>query len=141
MDSTLYSDPQDFHDKYPIFTRFFFRVAFSINISCTHAYRLHFNRFSGPIPSEIADARGLRTLSLSENALTGRIPAALGTLPKLNKLLLGSNRLEGRIPWELTNLAPTLADLVLSDNPDLQPDTPAARERRRCQLPNCRISL
>jgi Leucine-rich repeat (LRR) protein len=103
--------------------------------------RLHFNRLSGAIPSSLADARALRTLSLSENALTGRVPAALGTLPKLSKLLLGSNRLSGRVPWELTNLAPTLTDLLLSGNPALEPDTPAARDRRRRQLPNCRISM
>lgn len=114
---------------------------FSSNLRLAYTPRLHFNRFSGPIPSEIADARGLRTLSLTENALTGRIPAVLGTLPKLKKLLLGCNRLQGRVPWELTNLSHTLTDLVLSDNPALQPDTPAARERRRCLLPNCRISL
>ena len=103
--------------------------------------RLHFNRFTGPLPASLADARGLRTLSLSENALTGRIPASLGSLTKLTKLLLGSNRLSGRVPWELTNLAPTLTDLLLSGNPGLQPDTPAARDRRQKQLPNCRICL
>ena len=60
--------------------------------------RLHQNRLSGEIPSDLGRLLDLRVLWLNDNRLTGSIPAELGRLPNLRSLYLSGNDLSGCIP-------------------------------------------
>ncbi|BFG25968.1 hypothetical protein CerSpe_122420 [Prunus speciosa] len=74
------------------------------------------NRFEGEIPAGvIGNLRGLRFLSLSNNALTGLIPSSLWNLTALESLDLSRNQLSGRIPSNLAQLT-FLAYFNVSDN-------------------------
>jgi Leucine-rich repeat (LRR) protein len=71
------------------------------------------NRITGPIPTEISQL-DLDLLKLDGNELTGSIPSSLGTLSRISTLHLQNNKLMGLIPSELGNLA-NLQDLDLSN--------------------------
>ncbi|XP_021805862.1 receptor like protein 30-like [Prunus avium] len=74
------------------------------------------NSFEGEIPAGvIGNLRGLRFLSLSNNALTGLIPSSLWNLTALESLDLSRNQLSGRIPSNLAQLT-FLAYFNVSDN-------------------------
>ncbi|XP_039135458.1 LOW QUALITY PROTEIN: inactive leucine-rich repeat receptor-like serine/threonine-protein kinase At1g60630 [Dioscorea cayenensis subsp. rotundata] len=59
---------------------------------------LNFNRFSGHIPSKIAELHRLKVIVLSDNLFSGDIPPSLTTIPRLYVMLLQNNRLSGTIP-------------------------------------------
>ncbi|BBN18777.1 hypothetical protein MPTK1_8g05420 [Marchantia polymorpha subsp. ruderalis] len=73
------------------------------------------NKFSGQIPSNLGDLRGLRLLNFSRNQLDGAIPGTLGLLEDLEQLDLSDNNLSGEIPSTLSELH-SLAVLDLSNN-------------------------
>ncbi|XVE79443.1 hypothetical protein DITRI_Ditri14bG0059200 [Diplodiscus trichospermus] len=76
---------------------------------------LEVNRLTGSIPHSIGKLKNLQGLDLGENNLSGRIPASLGNLTGLSKLGLYYNKLEGSIPSGLGNCQ-NLIQLVLSGN-------------------------
>lgn len=74
------------------------------------------NAFAGPIPQELGQATGLKTLDLSRNRLAGPIPA-MPLLVSLSILRLSDNMLTGQIPSELLNdQTPQLQEVDLSRN-------------------------
>ncbi|KAJ0082080.1 hypothetical protein Patl1_10486 [Pistacia atlantica] len=56
-------------------------------------FGLSLNQFTGPIPYNLWQCRGLRMLSLSFNQFTGSIPRSIGNLTLINELYLGYNKL------------------------------------------------
>ncbi|KAJ4829201.1 hypothetical protein Tsubulata_045472, partial [Turnera subulata] len=62
------------------------------------------NRFTGEIPPELGNLRGLRALNLSHNNLTGAIPPSFSNLKQIESLDLSHNGLGGGIPQQLTEL-------------------------------------
>ncbi|KAJ4839813.1 hypothetical protein Tsubulata_027069 [Turnera subulata] len=62
------------------------------------------NRFTGEIPLEIGNMRGLRALNLSHNNLTGAIPSTFSNLEQIESLDFSHNGLSGGIPQQLTQL-------------------------------------
>ncbi|XP_021764373.1 receptor like protein 30-like [Chenopodium quinoa] len=62
------------------------------------------NKFTGRIPKDIGNVRGLQTLNLSNNNLVGPIPSSLANITGLESLDLSENILSGSIPRELTVL-------------------------------------
>ncbi|VAH13815.1 unnamed protein product [Triticum turgidum subsp. durum] len=73
------------------------------------------NSFSGEIPTELANLRGLRFLNLSRNHLSGHIPENIGDLKLLESLDCSWNELSGAIPSSISKLA-SLSTLNLSNN-------------------------
>ncbi|KAJ0081877.1 hypothetical protein Patl1_10479 [Pistacia atlantica] len=67
-------------------------------------FGLSLNQFTGPIPYNLWQCRGVRMLSLSFNQFTGSVPRSIGNLTLINELYLGYNKLIGEIPEELGNL-------------------------------------
>ncbi|XP_071921472.1 uncharacterized protein [Coffea arabica] len=87
---------------------------------CFHLPRLRFiglsmNKFSGQIPSNLAQCSELQALSFSFNKFTGNTPKEIGNLKKLEVIYFAMNSLTGEIPKELANLT-MLKFLDLSDN-------------------------
>lgn len=76
---------------------------------------LAYNQFSGDIPSEYGNLKGLQALDLSFNQLKGSIPQSLGNLTSLLWLMLANNSLTGEIPAELGNCS-SLLWLNLANN-------------------------
>uniref|UniRef100_A0A0E0G1I1 Leucine-rich repeat-containing N-terminal plant-type domain-containing protein n=1 Tax=Oryza nivara TaxID=4536 RepID=A0A0E0G1I1_ORYNI len=62
------------------------------------------NKFTGLIPPEIGQLKGLLELNLSANKLYGDIPQSICNLTNLLTLDLSSNKLSGTIPAALKNL-------------------------------------
>ncbi|XP_021724305.1 receptor like protein 30-like [Chenopodium quinoa] len=62
------------------------------------------NKFTGRIPKDIGNLRGLQALNLSNNNLVGGIPSSLANITDLESLDLSENMLSGLIPRELTRL-------------------------------------
>lgn len=76
---------------------------------------LSFNQFSGTIPAELCNIRGMRYLALRGNKLSGRIPAGIGKCTSLMYLILGQNSLSGPLPRELGKLK-NLVELTADKN-------------------------
>ncbi|CAI0453640.1 unnamed protein product [Linum tenue] len=68
----------------------------SVDLSC--------NNFSGVIPGEITDLKGLHYLNLSHNLFSGRMPEALHKMESLESLDLSVNQLSGVVPPGLASL-------------------------------------
>uniref|UniRef100_A0A0E0JVR1 Leucine-rich repeat-containing N-terminal plant-type domain-containing protein n=1 Tax=Oryza punctata TaxID=4537 RepID=A0A0E0JVR1_ORYPU len=62
------------------------------------------NEFTGLIPPDIGQLKGLHKLNLSSNKLYGDIPQSICNLTNLLMLDLSSNKLSGTIPGALKNL-------------------------------------
>lgn len=76
---------------------------------------LNNNQLAGPLPPELGDLTGLKTLLLSNNSLTGPIPGSIGNLTALQSLQAFNNQLSGTLPAGLFNLT-SLQTLDLSNN-------------------------
>ena len=63
------------------------------------------NGLQGPLPADLGELPGMRTLDLYGNRLLGTIPATLGKLNQLTFLDLSHNALTGPIPATLAELA------------------------------------
>ena len=59
------------------------------------------NRFTGPMPVKLCQARALESLYLRGNYLTGTLPKCLGNLSHLYDLEVNQNRFYGVLPEEL----------------------------------------
>uniref|UniRef100_A0A6N2LJW0 Leucine-rich repeat-containing N-terminal plant-type domain-containing protein n=1 Tax=Salix viminalis TaxID=40686 RepID=A0A6N2LJW0_SALVM len=68
------------------------------------AMDLSCNRFTGEIPIEWGNLRGIHSLNLSQNNLTGLIPSSFSNLKQIESLDLSHNNLNGRIPAQLIKL-------------------------------------
>ncbi|CAI9097228.1 OLC1v1033603C1 [Oldenlandia corymbosa var. corymbosa] len=79
------------------------------------AISLPWRGLGGRISQQIGQLKGLRRLSLHDNALAGPIPISLSFLPNLRGVYLFNNRLSGSIPPFLGN-CPLLQTLDLSNN-------------------------
>lgn len=60
---------------------------------------------TGSIPSSIAKATTLQSLSAASCGLTGKIPSEIGFLTDMQQLWLYNNSLTGTIPYSISNLA------------------------------------
>ncbi|XP_031118027.1 probable LRR receptor-like serine/threonine-protein kinase At3g47570 isoform X2 [Ipomoea triloba] len=67
-------------------------------------FNIHYNKFSGQIPSSLSYCSSLQTISLPFNNFSGHVPKEFGNLTKLRGLYLGENPLTGPMPKELGNL-------------------------------------
>jgi Leucine-rich repeat (LRR) protein len=77
----------------------------SFSLPAVEFFSVARNRFSGPIPSELAACRHLQRLSLSENSFQGVVPAWLGELTAVQVICLYENHLDAApIPSALSNL-------------------------------------
>ncbi|KAJ4845066.1 hypothetical protein Tsubulata_018281 [Turnera subulata] len=85
------------------------------------------NRFTGEIPKEIGNMRGLRALNLSHNNLTGAIPSTFSNLEQIESLDLSHNDLTGAIPQRLIELY-SLAVFSVADN-NLSGKTPEMKDQ------------
>ncbi|KAJ4829202.1 hypothetical protein Tsubulata_045473 [Turnera subulata] len=74
------------------------------------------NRFTGEIPPEFGNMRGLRALNLSNNNLTGAIPPSFSNLRQIESLDLSHNGLTGAIPQQLTELHSLAVFSVVHNN-------------------------
>uniref|UniRef100_A0A453ND38 LRR receptor-like serine/threonine-protein kinase n=1 Tax=Aegilops tauschii subsp. strangulata TaxID=200361 RepID=A0A453ND38_AEGTS len=83
---------------------------------------LAINNFTGVIPEEIGQLKGLVALNLSSNELSGEIPQAICNLRNLQVLDLSVNHLTGVIPAALNNLN-FLSEFDISNN-DLEGPIP-----------------
>ncbi|CAN4100400.1 unnamed protein product [Withania somnifera] len=73
------------------------------------------NQFSGNIPSEYGDLTALQAVDLSSNRFNGSVPPSFGKLRSLLWLMLANNSLSGEIPLELGNCS-SLLWLNLANN-------------------------
>lgn len=73
------------------------------------------NHFSGPLPVEISEMKGLEFLILAHNQFSGNIPLEYGDLTALQAVDLSSNRINGSIPPSFGKLRPLLW-LMLANN-------------------------
>lgn len=62
------------------------------------------NDFSGQLPAEVSNCKGLEELNLWGNNFTGPIPEEIGLLPNIRALYLGNNSFSREIPESLTGL-------------------------------------
>lgn len=60
------------------------------------------NRFRGPLPSQLGNCSNLEMLILQGNKFDGLIPRELGNLKKLKVLGLGNNNLSGELPQNIS---------------------------------------
>ena len=65
---------------------------------------ISYNNLTGPIPTEIGNAKYLSYIALGSNNLTGPIPVEIGNLKSLSFLCIHGNNLTGSIPAELGDL-------------------------------------
>jgi len=86
------------------------------------ALELGNNNFTGVIPKEIGQLKGLLSLNMSSNKFTGAIPPSICKLTNLQVLDLSGNHLTGVIPSALSNLH-RLSQFNVSNN-DLEGPIP-----------------
>ncbi|KAH3758266.1 LRR-GTPase of the ROCO family [Pelomyxa schiedti] len=79
------------------------------------ALYLQDNRFSGQIPSNIANPHSLQDVDLSHNQFSGTIPPEMGDIDELFALNLAENSLTGPIPFSFNDLQ-YISFLDLSQN-------------------------
>ncbi|XP_021843372.2 receptor-like protein 6 [Spinacia oleracea] len=85
------------------------------------------NNFTGRIPDDIGDLKGLQALNLSNNNLEGRIPPSLSNITDLESLDLSLNKLSGEIPPSLSQLT-TLEVFNISYNDHLMGPIPQGNQ-------------
>uniref|UniRef100_A0A8I6Z489 non-specific serine/threonine protein kinase n=1 Tax=Hordeum vulgare subsp. vulgare TaxID=112509 RepID=A0A8I6Z489_HORVV len=86
------------------------------NCTSVQGVILRYNRFSGVLPSSIANlSRQLEFFDISFNEIYGKIPVGIGNFPNLIKLGLSSNRFTGVIPDNIGKLK-MLQWLTLDNN-------------------------
>ncbi|XP_044464426.1 receptor-like protein EIX1 [Mangifera indica] len=73
------------------------------------------NKFTGEIPVEVTELKGLQSLNLSHNFLTGKIPENIGEMKSLESIDFSVNQLRGNIPESMSSLN-FLGNLNLSNN-------------------------
>lgn len=73
------------------------------------------NKFTGPLPSCLANCTNLFVLDLGNNRFTGELPSYLAKFIELRILSVSYNNLHGTIPQWITNLT-SLSLLDLSNN-------------------------
>ncbi|MEQ9656946.1 hypothetical protein, partial [Fulvivirga sp.] len=81
------------------------------------------NNLNGPIPSTIGNLDSLRVLELHSNPINDIIPIEIGNMDKLEFFLAENCNWQGAIPDELWHL-PTIKEIVVSQNPDLDQNFP-----------------
>ncbi|CAD6335298.1 unnamed protein product [Miscanthus lutarioriparius] len=86
------------------------------NLSTSIQLRIRRNNVAGVIPSGIGNLIGLQQLILGENLLTGVIPISIGKLTQMIKLYLGLNNFSGTIPSSIGNLSDLFALGINSNN-------------------------
>ncbi|KAF8012054.1 hypothetical protein BT93_I0243 [Corymbia citriodora subsp. variegata] len=59
------------------------------------------NNFSGHLPNQFENFKGLEFLDLSQNSISGPIPATMGHLSSLRMMYLSFNKLSGNIPGSI----------------------------------------
>lgn len=74
------------------------------------------NKFTGMIPSDIAQMPALESIFFNGNMLVGSIPKSLGSLQSLVVLYLHGNSLQGELPPSLANDGSKLQLLDVSSN-------------------------
>ncbi|KAJ4839811.1 hypothetical protein Tsubulata_027066, partial [Turnera subulata] len=75
-----------------------------LNLNLMSGVDLSCNRFTGKIPPELGNMRGLRALNLSHNNPTGAIPPSFANLKEIESLDLSHNGPTGAIPQQLTQI-------------------------------------
>ena len=63
------------------------------------------NDLTGGIPSQLAQATGLKELNIGDNKIKGTIPTEIGSIATLQQLDIGGNDINGTIPTEIESLS------------------------------------
>ncbi|KAF7088811.1 hypothetical protein CFC21_091880 [Triticum aestivum] len=98
----VHLDPSIF--ELPVYTGPSFQYQYRVPTAFPKSLDLSNNKFTGEIPLNIGQLKGLLSVNLSFNDLTGQIPQSICKLTKLQELDLSSNNLTGGIPAALSNL-------------------------------------
>jgi Leucine-rich repeat (LRR) protein len=81
------------------------------------------NSINGPLPTTIGNLDSLIVLELHTNPINDVIPVEIGNMDKLEFFLAENCNWQGAIPDELWHL-PTIKEIVVSQNPDLDQNFP-----------------
>ncbi|KAL5988359.1 Receptor-like protein kinase 7 [Asimina triloba] len=77
--------------------------------------QLYLNQFSGEVPAELGDFKGLVNLSLYSNKLSGTLPQRLGSWADFDFIDMSDNLLEGPIPPDMCKQGTMTALLMLGN--------------------------
>lgn len=93
-------------------------VSDSLSVPFPHLQYLDLanNKFTGMVPSDIAQLSALESILFNGNMLVGSIPKSLGSLQSLVVLHLHGNFLQGKLPPALANDGSKLQSLDVSSN-------------------------
>ncbi|KDO62658.1 hypothetical protein CISIN_1g047929mg [Citrus sinensis] len=92
-----------------------FMVEYNSILNLVRSIDISMNNFSGEIPMEVTNLKGLQSLNLSHNSFIGKIPETIGNMRSIESLDLSGNQISGKIPQSMSSLS-FLNHLNLSDN-------------------------
>ncbi|XP_024033644.1 receptor-like protein EIX2 [Citrus clementina] len=92
-----------------------FMVEYNSILNLVRSIDISMNNFSGEIPMEVTNLKGLQSLNLSHNSFIGKIPENIGNMRSIESLDLSGNQISGKIPQSMSSLS-FLNHLNLSDN-------------------------
>ncbi|KAH9659672.1 LRRNT 2 domain-containing protein [Citrus sinensis] len=90
-------------------------VEYSSILNLVKSIDISKNNFSGEIPMELTNLKGLQSLNLSYNFFTRKIPEKIGDMKSIESLDFSANQLSGEIPRSMSSLS-FLSHLNLSNN-------------------------
>ncbi|KAK9209692.1 hypothetical protein WN944_002060 [Citrus x changshan-huyou] len=92
-----------------------FMVEYNSILNLVRSIDISMNNFSGEIPMEVTNLKGLQSLNLSHSSFIGKIPETIGNMRSIESLDLSGNQISGKIPQSMSSLS-FLNHLNLSDN-------------------------
>ncbi|XP_006481843.3 receptor-like protein EIX2 [Citrus sinensis] len=92
-----------------------FMVEYDSILNLVRSIDISKNNFSGEIPMELTNLKGLQSLNLSHNFFTSKIPEKIGNMKSIESLDFSANQLSGEIPQSMSSLS-FLNHLNLSNN-------------------------
>ncbi|XP_024035650.1 receptor-like protein EIX2 [Citrus clementina] len=92
-----------------------FMVEYDSILNLVRSIDISKNNFSGEIPMELTNLKGLQSLNLSHNFFSRKIPEKIGNMKSIESLDFSANQLSGEIPQSMSSLS-FLNHLNLSNN-------------------------